>query len=66
MIERIGENDAQVSMADNIDVHHIFPSSYIEKEFNENSEEYDFSNSILNKIRTVSYTHLTLPTMDSV
>lgn len=45
------ENDAQVSMDDNIDVHHIFPSSYIEKKFDENSEEFDFSDSILNKIR---------------
>ena len=45
------ENGAQVSMDDNIDVHHIFPSNYIERKFGDESEEYDFSDSILNKIR---------------
>ena len=45
------ENNAQVSIADNIDVHHIFPSKYIEDKFGNDSDEYDFSDSILNKIR---------------
>ena len=45
------ENNAKVSIKSNIDVHHIFPSNYIKKKYNEFSPEYDYSDSILNKIR---------------
>ena len=45
------ENDAKVSINANIDVHHVIPSNYIKKKFGEFSEEFDYSDSILNKIR---------------
>lgn len=45
------ENNAKVSINTNIDVHHIVPSNYIKKKFGEFSEEFDYSDSILNKIR---------------
>lgn len=45
------ENDAKVSVNSKIDVHHVIPDNYIKKHFGENSEEYDYSDSILNKIR---------------
>lgn len=45
------ENDAKVSVNSKIDVHHVIPDNYIKKEFGEFSEEYDYSDSILNKIR---------------
>lgn len=45
------ENNAKVSINANIDVHHVVPSNYIKKKFGEFSEEFDYSDSILNKIR---------------
>lgn len=45
------ENHAKVSVNTKIDVHHIIPDNYIKKQFGEYSEEYDYSDSILNKIR---------------
>ena len=44
------ENNRDLSFNDKVDVHHIFPSNYLRKEFGENSEEFDFSDSVLNKI----------------
>ena len=40
-----------MSINANIDVHHVVPSNYIKKKFGEFSEEFDYSDSILNKIR---------------
>jgi hypothetical protein len=45
------ENNANVSMSAKVDVHHVFPEDYIKDKFGENSDEYDFADSILNKIR---------------
>jgi hypothetical protein len=45
------ENNGVVSFSSNVDVHHIIPSDYIEKKYGENSPEYDFSDSVLNKVR---------------
>lgn len=45
------ENHAKVSVNSKIDVHHLIPDNYIKKHFGENSEEYDYSDSILNKVR---------------
>lgn len=44
------KNHAKVSFADKVDVHHVFPSGYLKEHFGENSEEYDVSDSILNKV----------------
>ena len=45
------ENSNIVSMSANVDVHHIYPEDYIKKEFGENSDEYDYVDSVLNKVR---------------
>ena len=45
------DNKDEVVMAGKVDVHHIFPENYIIKRFNKNSDEYNFSGSILNKMR---------------
>ncbi len=45
------ENDALVSFTASVDAHHIIPDNYIEKKYGVNSPEYDFSNSVLNKVR---------------
>jgi hypothetical protein len=45
------ENNATVSVNNNIEIHHIFPSHYLKTKFGENSAEYDLADSILNKIR---------------
>lgn len=45
------ENNATVSMSAKVDVHHVFPEDYVKHKFGENSDEYDFVDSILNKIR---------------
>lgn len=45
------ENNATVSVNNNIEIHHVFPSNYIKTKFGENSTEYDLADSILNKIR---------------
>lgn len=45
------ENNATVNINSNIEVHHIFPSSYLKKTFGEESSEFDYSDSVLNKIR---------------
>lgn len=45
------ENNNNVSMSAAVDVHHIFPENYIKETFKENSDEYDFVDSVLNKIR---------------
>lgn len=44
------ENSAVVSTRESIEVHHLFPSNYLKVTFGETSEEYDFSDSVLNKI----------------
>ncbi len=44
-------NFADVSFNEKVDVHHVFPSDYIETEFGKDSAEYDFSDTILNKVR---------------
>ncbi|WP_334058018.1 GmrSD restriction endonuclease domain-containing protein [Polaribacter sp. P097] len=44
-------NFADVSFTEKVDVHHIFPSDYLESEFGKDSAEFDFSDSILNKVR---------------
>lgn len=45
------ENHAKVSVNTSIDVHHVIPDNYIKKQFGATSDEYDYSDSILNKIR---------------
>jgi hypothetical protein len=45
------ENDATVSVNNNNEIHHVFPSNYLKTKFGENSAEYDLADSILNKIR---------------
>ena len=45
------ENNAIVSVIENIEIHHLFPSNYLKTLFGPNSKEYDLSDSILNKIR---------------
>jgi hypothetical protein len=45
------ENQNKVSFSSDVDVHHIFPTSYIKKTFGISSNEYDISDTILNKIR---------------
>lgn len=44
-------NNANVSFNEKVDVHHIFPSDYIKNEFGKDSIEYDFADTILNKVR---------------
>ncbi len=44
-------NNADVSFNEKVDVHHIFPSGYIETEFGKDSKEFDFADTILNKVR---------------
>ena len=44
-------NFADVSFNEKVDVHHIFPSDYIETKFGKDSAEFDFSDTILNKVR---------------
>jgi hypothetical protein len=44
------ENNDYVSFSEPVDVHHFFPSNFIKKSFGESSEEYDISDSILNKV----------------
>lgn len=43
-------NNADVSFNEKVDIHHIFPSDYIETEFGINSDEFDFSDTVLNKL----------------
>ena len=45
------DNNEQVVMSGKIDMHHIFPENFLKKKFGKNSDEYDFSGSILNKMR---------------
>ncbi|BDS07194.1 hypothetical protein NT6N_22340 [Oceaniferula spumae] len=45
------ENNATISVNNKVDVHHIFPDNYLKKKFGVNSDEYDFSDSVLNKVR---------------
>ena len=44
-------NYADVSFNEKVDVHHVFPSDYIETQFGKDSEEFDFADTILNKVR---------------
>lgn len=44
------ENSAVVSIKNNIEVHHFFPSNYL-KSFGKDSQEFDLADSILNKVR---------------
>ena len=45
------ENKQKVSFNADVDVHHVFPTNYIKKTFSNKSQEYDVSDTILNKIR---------------
>lgn len=45
------ENNANISISEKIDVHHIYPVKYIEKNFKENSFEDERVDSVLNKVR---------------
>ncbi|MBH0048421.1 DUF262 domain-containing protein [Pseudoalteromonas sp. NZS11_1] len=45
------ENDAAVSMGAKVDVHHVFPVNYIKKKYGETSNQYDFVDTVLNKVR---------------
>lgn len=45
------ENNNTVSMKAKVDVHHVFPEDYLKTKFGENSDEYDYADSVLNKIR---------------
>lgn len=45
------ENNANISISEKIDVHHIYPVKYIEKKFKENSFEDERVDSVLNKVR---------------
>lgn len=45
------ENNNVISITNKIDVHHIFPSNFLKEKYGPNSNEYDTSDSILNKIR---------------
>lgn len=44
------ENDSKVTFGGKIDVHHIFPSNYLKSKFGSDSDEYDISDTILNKV----------------
>lgn len=44
------ENNAVVSIKNNIEIHHFFPTNYL-KSFGKDSPEYDLADSILNKVR---------------
>lgn len=45
------ENNASISISEKIDVHHIYPIKYIDKNFKINSFEDERVDSVLNKIR---------------
>lgn len=45
------ENNANISISEKIDVHHIYPVKYIDKNFAENSFEDERVDTVLNKIR---------------
>ena len=45
------DNNEQVVMSGKVDMHHIFPENFLKKKFGKNSDEYDFSGTILNKMR---------------
>lgn len=45
------ENTAIVSIKNNIEVHHFFPSNYLKTAFGKDSTEFDLGDSILNKVR---------------
>lgn len=44
-------NYADVSFTEKVDVHHLFPTDYIIKKFTRQSDEFDFADTILNKVR---------------
>jgi hypothetical protein len=52
------ENDAIVNVDSNIEIHHLFPTSYIKTKFGTNSDEYDYSDSILNKVRINKFSNI--------
>lgn len=45
------ENDARVNFDQSVDVHHIFPRSFIKDNYGERSDEFDVVDSFLNKTR---------------
>ena len=45
------ENNSRVVMNSNVDAHHIFPENFIREKFGKDSNEFDYSGSILNKMR---------------
>ncbi|WP_417664950.1 GmrSD restriction endonuclease domain-containing protein [Pseudidiomarina sp.] len=44
------ENSTTVSLTNKVDVHHIFPIKYVKSQFGPSSDEFDFLDSVLNKI----------------
>jgi hypothetical protein len=44
------ENNTPVSFTEAVDIHHFYPSNYLETEFGKDSDEYDVSDTILNKV----------------
>lgn len=44
-------NYADVSFTEKVDVHHLFPTDYIVKKFGKLSDEFDYADTILNKVR---------------
>ena len=40
-----------MSFTANVDAHHVIPDNYILKKYGEDSKEFDFSDTILNKVR---------------
>jgi len=44
-------NFADVSFNEKVDVHHVFATDYIETKFGKDSPEFDFSDTVLNKVR---------------
>ena len=44
------ENNTPVSFKEAVDIHHFYPSNYLAKEYGKESDEYDVSDTILNKV----------------
>lgn len=52
------ENSAIVSIKNNIEVHHFFPVNYLKNNFGKDSEEFNFSDSLLNKVRINKFSNI--------
>lgn len=44
------ENNNTISINSKVEVHHVFPENYVKGKFGEASDEYDFVDSVLNKV----------------